>query len=54
VRIDKDNNIYSVKLHTKEYVRRRHFPLTVRQVIWITICLSQYTGGNAKAREVDF
>jgi hypothetical protein len=29
VRIDKDNNIYSVKLQTNEYVRRRHFPLTV-------------------------
>jgi len=45
--IDQDNNIYSVKLQTNEYVRRR-------QSSGSSSAMSCNTGGDAKVHEVDF
>jgi hypothetical protein len=43
-----------MKLHTNEYVRRRHFPLTVGRSSGSSSAMSCNTCGDAKVREVDF
>jgi len=43
-----------VKLCKNEYVRRRHFPLTVGRSSGSSSAMSYNTGGNAKVPEIDF
>jgi hypothetical protein len=43
-----------MKLRKNEYVRRRHFPLTVGRSSGLSCAMSYNTGGDAKVPEVDF